>query len=237
MAKKTFYNEPEIVFEKISTHGKFIDLTGFEFGILKIIGFAGIENKRTYHWYCKCKCGNIVKVESGNMKRGFTTSCGCVMIEKVRERRTTHGLASRQEGIETYRTWRSMIERCTNKKVASYQDYGGRGISVCSRWMNLENFLEDMGRKPNGLTLDRIDNNGNYCPENCRWTTQVQQCNNKRNNVNLTYCGKTQTISQWSRDAGINVHTLGSRIRAGWSTEKALTKKLSNRTKIMSLTN
>lgn len=124
-----------------------------------------------------------------------------------------------------YRTWQAMKSRCYNKNHIHYADYGGRGISICDRWLGtngFENFYHDMYPKPYKATLDRIDNNGDYCPENCRWSTKTEQANNRRNNVRITYNGESMTIPQWARKIGISVHTLKTRIRRGMPLERAL---------------
>lgn len=113
-----------------------------------------------------------------------------------------------------------MMERCRNKSIEAYPLYGGRGIKVCERWHNVENFVADMAPRPDGLSLDRIDSNGNYEPSNCRWATPIEQQNNKRNNRLLTFSGETKTLMQWARSSGINRGTINSRVKAGWPAEE-----------------
>lgn len=131
-----------------------------------------------------------------------------------------------------YRAWNSMKSRCYNKSHTSYRNYGGRGIQVCERWRyDFPTFLNDMGNRPSKHTLDRIDNDGNYTPGNCRWATYKEQLNNKRGNRLLTLDGKTQTVSQWSTETGIKYWTLSQRVgRYGWSDEDALTKPVRKHT-------
>lgn len=126
----------------------------------------------------------------------------------------------------SYETWRSMRQRCTNPKKNQFKDYGGRGVEVCERWQVFNNFLEDMGEKPRGFQIDRIDVNGNYCRENCRWVSAKDNANNRRNNRTLTFHGKTKTIAQWAVLKRITVETLRGRIRRGWSVDDALTLKV-----------
>lgn len=134
-----------------------------------------------------------------------------------------HGLSLSRE----HKSWESMIHRCTNKNAANYAMYGGRGITVCEEWLQFENFYRDMGERPNGHSLDRINNNLGYFKDNCRWASTVEQLNNRRNNHLITFCNKTQTLSQWAREIGLKPKTLSARINdEGWSIEKALTTKL-----------
>jgi hypothetical protein len=125
----------------------------------------------------------------------------------------------------TYRTWQSMRNRCLNPKNKEYPRYGGRGIAVCERWNNFELFLEDMGERPPDTSLDRVDNDGPYSPENCRWTDQVTQANNRRSNVRISFNGETRTLSDWARFTGIPYTVLHDRlVKLGWTTEQALSK-------------
>jgi len=129
-----------------------------------------------------------------------------------------HGM----HGTKTYQVWKSMRERCLCKTSRAYNRYGGRGITICERWESFENFYADMGDRPEGKTIDRIDNDGPYSPENCRWATDIEQANNKRNNRLLTYKGKTQTVPQWARELGIKTGTIAVRLSRGLPIEKVL---------------
>lgn len=132
----------------------------------------------------------------------------------------THGMRNTKE----YRTWQDMLNRCRNPSVQSYIRYGARGIITCERWNNFINFYEDMGDKPDGYSLDRIDSNGNYEPSNCRWIPLAEQQKNTSRNRRLTYLGETKIIADWSRELGIKPSTISKRLKYGWSEEKALSE-------------
>lgn len=154
---------------------KFKTLVGRAFGRLLVLSRG--ENKGQHTTYlCACECGQQVTVRAQSLRRGETTSCGCLRRERQAALRTTHG----RYATPTYRSWASMIARCTNKKHRQFHDYGGRGITVCERWKSFINFLADMGERPAERTLDRVDPDGNYEPGNCRWATALEQRHNRR---------------------------------------------------------
>jgi len=159
-------------------------------------------------WLCVCVCGNRRVISKGDLLRAKhpTKSCGC-------KRKTTHGYSN----SPTYMTWGKMIQRATNPNNDRSADYIGRGITVCDDWKVFENFLRDMGERPEGMSLDRIDNSKGYSPENCRWATPKEQLNNTRRNRFLTLNGETKTVAQWAEEAGINAGTIYSRLGRGWS--------------------
>ena len=187
-----------------------------------------LEELPDYKVRCECDCGKTVEVNRYKVIKGLTQSCGCQRAEKSRERainrNTTHGDgAPSGERVPEYRAWEAMKYRCLNSNAAAYPDYGGRGITVCERWMSYENFLADMGRKPSpDHQLDRIDNDGPYSPENCRWATREQQQRNTRYNVKFTYYGKTKTLAEWAKQYGLVYQTLDGRLKRGWSLRRAL---------------
>jgi hypothetical protein len=149
-----------------------------------------------------CDCGNVSIVASWNLVSGGTVSCGCYLKEISLKHSLTHGQNRKGNTSKEYRAWQAMKARCDNEKDPCYPDYGGRGIVVCERWLNsFENFFADMGKKPSvNHSLDRFpDMNGNYCPENCRWATQLQQAGNKRNNSWLEHNGKRMIQADWAR--------------------------------------
>jgi len=159
-----------------------IDLTNQKFGKLTVIKFLGDDEYGNKQWLCKCDCGVEKSILSGSFKRGLTKSCGCLHKEIMKEVKTTHGYANKNNKSVEYLTWASMLDRCRNKNNKSYKNYGGRGIEVCDRWTNsFENFLEDMGKRPsNKHSIDRINVNDNYEPNNCRWATTYEQSINRR---------------------------------------------------------
>lgn len=199
---------------------KFTDLTGMSFGRLTVISRA--ENRGAYvMWNCKCSCGNSVVVRTSNLKNGHTKSCGCFHADAASLANTKHGMSSSR----LYRIYQHMIGRCTNSNESGYENYGGRGISVCKEWSeSFESFLE--WAMSNGyddrLSIDRIDHNGNYCPDNCRWATSKQQANNMRSNRILEYDGESRTLSEWADIYEMPYGLLDSRIFRGWSVEDAL---------------
>ena len=134
-----------------------------------------------------------------------------------------HGHALRGKRSSTYQIWEGAKKRCKSPSCKGYPDYGGRGITFCDRWLDFSNFLEDMGERPDGMTLERIDNSKGYCLENCKWATRKEQGSNKRNNVLVTAFGKTQTIPQWSDETGLSYHTIYLRLRKGRTHEEAVT--------------
>lgn len=162
---------------------KKINLTGHRFGRLVVISEAPHGPKSTI-WLCRCDCGQSTFIKMGNLVSGNTKSCGCLMKElsgaRGKVQFTTHGMSKSRE----FTSWRGMIKRCTNPNNDHYKNYGGRGITVCERWLHsFEDFYEDMGIRPFGMTLDRKDTNGNYCKDNCKWSTPKEQANNRRNRI------------------------------------------------------
>lgn len=172
---------------------------------------------------CLCDCGIIKIYGRSNLAHGHSTSCGCRKAEVCGDVHRTHGHHPQGKQSRTYTAWCLMRSRCSDPSNKRFADYGGRGITVCPRWEKFENFLADMGEKPERLTLDRIDNERGYEPGNCRWATWEQQARNKRNSRFLTFGGETLTLAEWAERTGIQRGTIAARIdKFGWSVETAL---------------
>lgn len=172
-------------------------------------------------WLCECDCGNKIIVSSHSLNAalkgsGGTRSCGCLNREKP----IKHGLHLSR----VYRIWASMIQRCTNQKNPSYSSYGGRNVTVCDEWKDFQVFFADMGHPADNLTLDRINNELGYSKSNCRWATKKVQGNNRRTNLYLTHDGRTKTLAQWADATGLTTWCINSRLKSGWSVDKALTE-------------
>ncbi len=200
------------------------ELAGEKFHRLTVIRRAGNKgsgaNAKSM-WECQCECGNITTVPAHSLKSGNTKSCGCLKIESSIENgksRRTHGMKQTQAWV----CWMSINQRCHNKNRKDFSSYGGRGINICERWSKFENFIEDMGHPPDGMSIDRKDTNGNYEPGNCRWATSTEQGRNKRNNRNISIEGITATLSEWSEIYGISGTTVSDRIKRGWSESDAI---------------
>jgi hypothetical protein len=177
--------------------------------------------KRGHDWVSlyQCNCGNEKLIFDSNVNSGKSRSCGCLSVEATKVSNSTHGLSNKP----IYSRWKNMIRRCTDPKHDNYRWYGARGIRVCERWHNIENFLADMGMPPTSKhELDRIDSNGNYEPANCRWIPKRDQGRNLRSNRHLTANGKTQILSDWARETGISAGRISRRILAGWTVEEAV---------------
>lgn len=198
------------------------DKTGLRFGRLLVLRRDAIQQ---LHWICQCDCGSILSVRSNNLVSNNTTSCGCFHKEaaskamKGRANGTTHGLShTRAHGV-----WENMIRRCSDPKSVSWRNYGARGIYVAERWLDFQAFFQDMGDPPAGHTLERIDNNGPYAVENCRWATPKEQLRNTRRSHMVTWRGRTQCLTAWAEELEMSKAMLYSRLLLGWDVERAFT--------------
>lgn len=193
-----------------------IDLTGQRFGRLVAVKFAGHDKNRHRLWECQCDCGRTVNIDVNSLRSGKSKSCGCSRkgINK------THG----KSGSRIHKIWADMIQRTHNPNERCYVNYGGRGITVCDEWLTFEPFYlwAIQNGYAEGLTIDRIDNDKGYSPDNCRWVTRKVQGNNKRNNRRLEYQGQTKTLAEWAVQFGMKQETLANRLKLGWSIERAL---------------
>lgn len=185
------------------------DETNNTYGKLTVLGLSA---KRMYNqaaWLCKCECGNESIVCGQSLRRGATTSCGCVGEENKKIRATTHGKTRTPSHI----TWTNMLQRCQDPNKSNYRYYGGRGIKVCDRWLDFENFYEDMGDRPKDKTLDRKDNDGDYSPENCKWSTKKEQSLNTSQVHLIEFNGIADSISGWGRRLGISSSCMWHRLK------------------------
>lgn len=202
------------------------DLTGLRFSRLTVLKASERPKSSSgqYYWHCRCDCGVEKEAQSYHLRSGHTRSCGCLSREaagiRSRERNLRHGDTSSPEWI----CWVSMRQRCLSPDSKSYPGYGGRGITICERWGSFEAFLSDMGRKPHPeCSIDRIDNEGSYSPENCHWATKTQQTRNRRNTRMVSVGSQTKTIQEWADSSGHSYARLYDRIfRSGWDAEKAI---------------
>lgn len=202
-----------------------LDLTGQKFGKLTVISEAPKRGKHC-HWNCVCECGNKRVVRTNNLRMGTSKSCGCVNPRNFNTDRVLDPRTGKMVRPDGYHSWKAIQSRCYTKSNLSYADYGGRGITVCDRWRGpggLANFLSDMGTKPTPLhSVERVNPNGNYCPENCVWADKTEQSNNRRGLNWITHNGRTMTITQWNRELGLAEGGIEFRLRRGWSIHEAI---------------
>lgn len=193
-------------------HPRFIDLVGSRFGSWLVLSLADRAPSGPLRWLCRCDCGLEARVIGGNLRGGNSKSCRpCA--------KTTHGLSRSR----VYETWRNMLSRCGQPSCERYPRYGGRGISVCRQWLSFDVFYADMGPQPDGKSIERIDNDGDYTPENCRWATHDEQMQNVGHVKFLEWNGERLTRSQWADRVGLHRETIRSRLKRGWTVERALT--------------
>lgn len=200
-----------------------VDLTGRQFGRLRVLG-RGKSTKAGLYWTCKCSCGTVLDVFGGSLRYGKTKSCGCNMAP------LKHGHARRgSKRTKTYNVWATMLSRCRRPNDPAYPRYGGRGISVCERWLKYENFITDMGEAPARTYLDRRGNDGNYEPSNCNWVYPTQSARNTSRNVWLTHRGMTLCLTDWAKLTGVSRDTLNGRYNSGWEIGRLLDTPVAKR--------
>lgn len=197
------------------------DLTGKTFGRLTVTSFAGMRGWQSL-WKCRCECGTEKVILGRSLNYGATNSCGCLHKETISRTRLKHSALFRSP---TYRCWDHMIQRCTNPNNSNYHYYGGRGVSVCERWLSFDDFVSDMGERPSMLySLDRFpDQNGNYEPGNVRWATDAEQSRNTRRNHLITINGETKCLTDWAKQFCVSPMLISARIhKLGWNPEEAV---------------
>ena len=197
---------------------------------LLVIEYAGKNKQGRVLWKCKCDCGNFKIIDGDSLKFGGTKSCGCLNKEVAKERMSKLNLSHGEtRKTREYYAWKGMRDRCKYPTTNGFDNYGGRGIGYCERWESYENFLEDMGRCPEGYFLDRIDNDGDYCKENCRWATRFEQDLNKRTTKFVTFGNAQISVMELAVEFKIPRDVLNSRILKGWPLLKALSKPVGRR--------
>lgn len=209
--------------------GKYVDLTGQRFGRLVVLSPSKTRKYGQAFWVCQCDCGTIKELPTESLKKGTSKSCGCLQKERASAANKKHGLYESR----LYSIWANMIGRCDRPTSTGYKNYGGRGIRVCDEWHNFQSFMQwakqsgyDPSLKFLKCSLDRIDANKDYSPDNCRWVDWETQQNNRRDTKKISYKGEQKTLAQFAKEYGIHSSTLRSRIKAGWSMENALTRPI-----------
>ena len=196
------------------------DITGIKYGKLTVVKPIGKNKENRVLWLAICDCGNETKAYKNQLDSKARTHCGC---------ESKNGIAQKTHGFRyhpLYSVWSSMIRRCESTSDKNYRHYGGRGIKVCERWRGSPDlFFSDMGIRPKGASIDRIDTNGNYEPNNCRWATSKQQARNKRNTVFIEYGGEKKSIAEWADQKGVKHQTMYMRYRRGYTNEEIIDGK------------
>ena len=200
--------------------GHFVDISGEVFGRLTVHNVVKRNKHNQLIWRCTCECGTECEALGFLLRRGEKQSCGCLQKEAIAKVNYRHG----KTRTKIYGIWRAMMQRCYDNNSHAYARYGGRGIAVCDKWKSFDGFYADMGDKPDGMSLERIDNNGGYTPENVVWASQKTQSNNRRSNVILEYMGRKQTMQQWADESGLKIQTIWARLNRGWSVDRAISE-------------
>ena len=201
--------------------GSLKDISGQTFGRWLVVDRAGAE----FAWNCICACGTRRKVFTSALKGGYSKSCGCLTREVASVRAKTMNRTHGKSSTPVYRVYRSMLDRCNNANTPNFSEYGGRGIKVCDRWAkDFAAFSADMGPRPDGCSIDRVDNDKGYEPGNCRWATRKEQNRNTRRNKVLDHNGKSLCIAEWAEVTGIHEAIIRQRLTLGWTVERVLTE-------------
>ena len=222
------------LFDRRIMYKNFKDITSQKFGRLTAVKITGKNKQGHYVWLCKCECGNEKEISGTCLRRGATKSCGCLQKEmsaKTNRKSKKYQMYKISQKTE-YSSWSHMKNRCLNKNDNKYKSWGGRGITVCDRWLKFENFYKDMGKKPfNKYSIDRINNDGNYELQNCRWATRKEQMRNRRNNKIITYQGKTLCLVEWAERLNIDYSILKGKLRRKRQKKKQRRKKVKSERK------
>jgi hypothetical protein len=200
--------------------GHFVDIGGEVFGRLTVHKVVGRNKHNQLIWSCTCECGSECEALGFLLRRGEKQSCGCLQKEAISKLNYSHG----KTRTKIYAIWRAMMQRCYNYNSHAYLRYGGRGITVCDKWKSFECFYADMGDKPEGMSLERKDNSGNYNKDNVIWANDKAQANNRRSNVVLEYNGRKQTMQQWADESGLKIGTIWARLHRGWTVDRAISE-------------
>lgn len=198
------------------------DITGQRFG--RLVAISYVPNGKNAKWLCACDCGSQKNILLGALRSSNTKSCGCLSRETASKNNSTHGHTKNGKPTKAYQSWLNMKRRCFDTTNKRFDRYGGRGITVCDRWLDsFENFLADMGEPLPGFLIERIDNNGNYSPDNCKWASRSEQMKNRKNSVLIFYKGKTQNLCDWAKETGIKEETIAARLNLyNWPVSDAL---------------
>ena len=203
------YRQDDVVFQPMPDRAE--DLAGKLYGMLTVLGYAGRTGAKLA-WWCKCDCGELTRSLGVHLRGGKSKSCGCQRLSTI----TKHG-KSGSNRHPLYARWNSIRNRCLCKSIKAYKYYGGRGVKLCERWHDFDNFVTDMGMPPMpGMQIDRIDNNGNYEPSNCRWVTRIKQQSNRRCTATVTVAGVTKTVTAWAAYNVSAAAKIRRRINQGW---------------------
>ena len=193
------------------------DLLGAKFGLLTVVAFSKVDELRRAIWECQCACGSVVNLATSVLKSKHNISCGCALRERLSVGKLRHGLT----GTKVWQAWVNMRSRCYKKSAARYANYGGRGIKVCDRWLVFENFYSDMGDVPQGMSIERINVDGDYCPENCKWATSKEQGGNKTSTLMINLFDNAYPFATLVKLSGLKTATAYARLKQyGWTPEK-----------------